>query len=159
LTAWTVTPAAWSYLNDVTACSKNHVPAAATVTTEGKRMSINVERVGNLMVQHYVEDVAERSTCSLVSLSDSIGPNIASRVKVVVIWLFTAEAIDSETTKFTNTVEVRTAPGYLEALDERGVPFEKASELTQQAVRARNAEETPLFAKHIERKAVAGRWR
>ena len=30
------------------------------IAPDGKRMSINVEHVGNLMVQHYVEDIAER---------------------------------------------------------------------------------------------------
>jgi hypothetical protein len=44
-------------------------------------------------------------------------------------------------------------------LKARSVPFDKASELAQQAVRAYNAEETPLFAKDIGRKAGAGRWR
>jgi hypothetical protein len=29
-------------------CSQNHIAAAATLTPEGNRMSINVERVGNL---------------------------------------------------------------------------------------------------------------
>jgi hypothetical protein len=48
-----------------------------------------------------------------VSLSDSIGPDIASKVKVIVISSFSAEAIDAETTRFSNTVEARTAPGYL----------------------------------------------
>lgn len=43
------------------ACSKNHIAAAATLTPEGKRMSINVERVGNLMVQHYVEDLERKA--------------------------------------------------------------------------------------------------
>ena len=52
-------------------------------------MSLNVERVGNLMVQHYVEDVVERSHVRLVSQSDSIGPDVGSRVKIVVIWAFT----------------------------------------------------------------------
>jgi hypothetical protein len=140
------------------ACSKNHIAAAATFTPEGKRMSINVEHVGNLMVQHYVEDVAERNACRLVSVSDSIGPDIASKGKIVVIWSFAAEAIDDVTTKFTNTVEVRAAPGYLEVLEKRSVPFDKASELVQQAVQAHNAEETPLFAEDIERKALEGRW-
>ena len=93
------------------ACSKNHIAAAATLTPEGKRMSINVERVGNLMVQHYVEDIAERSRCRLVSLSDSIGPDIGSSVKIVVIWSFNVDAIDADTTKLTNRVEVRSAPG------------------------------------------------
>ena len=140
------------------ACSKNHIAAAATFTPEGKRMSINVEHVGTLLVEHYVEDVAERSKCYLVSLSDSIGPDIGSRTKVFVIWMFTTEAIDANTTNFTNSVEVRTAPGYREALDKRGVSFATASELAHQALSAHNAEETPLFAKDIERKAAAKRW-
>jgi hypothetical protein len=140
------------------ACSKNHLAAAVTLTPEDKRMSINVENVGNLMVHHYVEDVTERSRCRLVSLSDSIGPDIGSSVKVVVLWMFVAEVIDSGTTRFTNSVEVRSAPGYLEALENRGVPFVKASEAAQQALRAHNAEETPLFARDIEHKAVAKRW-
>jgi hypothetical protein len=140
------------------ACSRNHIAAAATLTPEGKRMSINVEHVGNLMVQHYVEDISEQSHCRLVSLTDSIGPDIASRTKVTVIWSFTAEAVDANTTKFTNNVEVLTAPGYLEALEKRGVPFSKACEFAQQALDEHNAEETPLFARDIERKAIDRRW-
>lgn len=155
LTGWVFTLTDGEYQ----ACSMNHIAAAATRTAEGKRMSINVEHVGNLMVQHYVEDVAERSKCRLVSLSDSIGPDIGSCVKIVVIWSFSAEAIDTDTTKFVNRVEVRTAPGYLEALEKRGVPFAEASEFAQRALAAHNAEETPLFAKDIEHKALARRWR
>jgi hypothetical protein len=154
LTEWVFT------LKDVEyqACSQNHIAAAATLTPEGKRMSVNVERVGNLMVQHYVEDIAERNRCRLVSLSDSIGPEIGSQVKLVVIWAFTVDAIDSATTKFTNTVEVRSAPGYLEALQKRGVAFADASEAAQRALSAHNAEETPLFARDIQTKALAKRW-
>jgi len=140
------------------ACSKNHIAAATTLTAEGKRMSINVERVGNLMVQHYVEDIAERSHCRLVSLSDSIGPDIGICVKIVVIWSFNADAINADTTRLTNSVEVRSTTDYLEVLKKRGVPFSKASEVAQLALTAHNAEETPLFAKDIERKALAERW-
>lgn len=60
------------------ACSKDHYAGATTLTPEGKRMSLNVERVGNLMVQHYVEDVAEQSHVRLVSQSDSIGQTSAT---------------------------------------------------------------------------------
>ncbi|MFD4503494.1 hypothetical protein [Streptomyces sp. NPDC058457] len=140
------------------ACSKNHIAGATTLTPEGKRMSINVEQVGNLMVQHYVEEIAERSHYRLVSLSDSIGPDIGTRVKLTVIWEFTAEAVDAGTTRFVNRVEVRTAPGYLEALEGRGVSFAVASEAAQKALSAHNAEETPLFARDIEHKARANRW-
>jgi hypothetical protein len=38
------------------------------------------------------------------------------------------------------------------------VPLTKASEAAQQALSAHNAEETPLFAKDIERKALTRRW-
>jgi hypothetical protein len=93
-----------------------------------------------------------------VSLSESIGPDIGSRVKVVVIWMFTADVIDAGTTRFTNSVEVRSNPGYLEALKKRGVPFATASEAAQHALSAHNAEETPLFAGDIEHKALAERW-
>ncbi len=140
------------------ACSKNHIASATSVTPEGKRMSINVERVGNLLIQHYVEDISERSGCRLVSRSDSIGPDIGARVKLVVIWAFKVEALDADTTKFVNSVEVRSTPEYAGVLKTRGVSFAQASELAQQALSAHNAEETPLFAGDIERKARAGRW-
>jgi hypothetical protein len=60
--------------------------------------------------------------------------------------------------RFTNSVEVRSNPGYLEALKKRGVPFATASEAAQHALSAHNAEETPLFAGDIEHKALAERW-
>jgi hypothetical protein len=45
------------------ACSPAHVTAAATTAPDGRRMSINVEMSGgNLVVQHYVEDIAEPNT-------------------------------------------------------------------------------------------------
>ena len=74
------------------------------------------------------------------------------------IWAFTAQEIDLHTTLFINSVEVRTAPGYLEALEARGVPFPAASEAAQAALSAHNDEETPLFARDIETKALAGQW-
>jgi hypothetical protein len=61
---------------------KNHIAAAASMTPEGKRMSLNVEHVGNLMVQHYVEEISERAHGRLVSSSDSIGPDISSRTSL-----------------------------------------------------------------------------
>jgi hypothetical protein len=140
------------------ACSKNHIAAGTSKTADGKRMSLNVEQVGNLMVQHYVEDISERAHCRLVSTSDSIGPEITSHTKIAVIWEFTTEPIDANTTKFVNSVEVRTVPEYLEALEKRDISLSKVSEIVQKSVFAHNEEETPLFAKDIERKAQAKRW-
>lgn len=140
------------------ACSAHHIAAAATRTPDGKRMSINVEQIGNLLVQHYVEETAEPDHCRLVSESDSIGPSIDAHAKVRVVWEFWAEAIDDEHTKFINRTEAHVLPGYLEALEKRGIPFEKASQAAEAAMSAHNAEETPLFAKDIERKALVKRW-
>lgn len=140
------------------ACSKNHIAAGSSRTPDGKRMSINVEHVGNLMIQHYVEDLATRSHCRLISMSDSIGPSIDSYTKVIVVWEFQVEALDNNTAKFTNRVEVRSTDAYLEMLTKRGVSFAQASQSSQAAVAAHNAEETPLFAKDIERKAKQGQW-
>jgi hypothetical protein len=140
------------------ACSKDHIAGATTITPEGKRISINVERVGNLLIQHYVEDVSERGECRLVSRSDSIGPDINARVNLAVIWTMKIEALDADTTKFVNSVEVRSTPDYAKALETRGVSFRQAGELAQQALSAHDAEETPLFAGDIERKARADRW-
>jgi hypothetical protein len=75
---------------------------------------------------------------------------------LIIIWDFTAEPIDAKTTKFINSVEVCSVPEYLEILKERGVPFAKTTEAVQKAVSAHNSEETPLFAKDIEREATAG---
>ena len=48
------------------ACSKDHIAAGATVSPDGKPMPINVERIGRLIVQHYVADISERRHCRLV---------------------------------------------------------------------------------------------
>lgn len=140
------------------ACSKDHIAAATTRSPDGKRMSINVERVGRILVQHYVEDISERQHCRLVSLSDTLGPTIDDRGQIGVMWEFFVEPLDPTTTKFTNHVRVTAAPGWQEALRQQGATLEQAQERSRTALVAHNAEETPLFAKDIERKALEGRW-
>jgi hypothetical protein len=64
------------------ACSKDHIAAASSFTPDGKRMSINVERIGSLIVQHYVEEISERCHCRLISVSDTFGPDTTGPGKV-----------------------------------------------------------------------------
>ncbi|MFC3653340.1 hypothetical protein ACFONN_17415 [Dyella humi] len=139
-------------------CSKAHIAGGATFRIDGKRMSINVENVGNLLIQHYVEDIAERAHCRLVSMSDSIGPAIDERTKVIVVWDLSVQALDAKTTRFTNHIEVRITPDYLEMLEKRGITLEQARVVARKALNAHNAEEAPLYANNIERKAIAERW-
>jgi hypothetical protein len=68
------------------ACSKDHIAAGTTRTAEGRRISINVERVGHLIIQHYVEDVSERRHCRLVSVSDTFGPDVTDPDQMGVMW-------------------------------------------------------------------------
>jgi hypothetical protein len=157
----TIDLAAWVFgLSDreYQACSKDHIAAAAGVTPDGKRMSINVERIGRLIVQHYVEDISRPDHCRLISMSDAFGPDVTDRGEVGVMWEFFIEPIDATTTKFINHVEVRAVAGQEEALRRQGVTLEATRERMQGVLVPHNAGETALFAKDIERKALAGRW-
>jgi hypothetical protein len=111
-------------------------------------MSINVERIGSLIVQHYVEDISERGHCCLVSVSDTFGPEVSVRGQVGVVWEFFVEPIDATTTKFTNHVQVTAVAGSA---------LEQAQHRSQSVLAPRYAGETLLFADDIERKALLGR--
>jgi hypothetical protein len=66
-------------------CPPDHIAAGATSTDNGRRMSINVEMVGEtLMIQHYIGEITEPHLCRMVSLSDAFTPN--GRTKVQVLW-------------------------------------------------------------------------
>ena len=68
-----------------------------------KRMSINVEMIGgSFVVQHYVEDIAEKHHIRLISLSDTFSPN--GHTKVQVIWELSVKPIDGRSCEFTNHV-------------------------------------------------------
>lgn len=52
-------------------CSADHIACGTTLSPEGRRMSINVEAIGNdVLVQHYIEEATSPSACRVVSISD-----------------------------------------------------------------------------------------
>jgi hypothetical protein len=62
-------------------CSPAHVAAGFTTAPDGKRMSINVEVIGgSLMVQHYVETLAQRQPGS-IARKESETPLFAASVE------------------------------------------------------------------------------
>ena len=140
------------------ACSRAHVAGAVSKTPEGKRMSINVEMPGqNLIVQHYVEDVVGRDRCLVRSISDTLAPG-GKWSKLDVLWEVIAVR-DGDGTAFTNHVRVGATEEYLRMLREAGVTdLGPVQEQTTKVIDAHNREETPLFAKNIERKALARAW-
>lgn len=134
-------------------CSPAHIAAGFTTTEDGRRMSLNVETIGgNLMVQHYVEDIGEKHHVRLLSTSDVIGAT--GRTKSGVVWELSVKAIDEHSCELINHVIGKTTPEYWQHLGQSGIPFEVAQKAQDTASSAHNAQETPLFAKSMERKAL-----
>jgi hypothetical protein len=133
-------------------CSVSHFACGSSHTADGKRMSINVEDVGGLIVQHYVEGVAEKSRCQLISTSEVFVQG--DRTTVTVIWEVVVRPISENVCAFENIVLAHTTDDYEEFLQRHGITYEQAKAMLQSAVEAHNAEETPLFAKAIETRSL-----
>ena len=117
-------------------------------------MSINVETIGDaLVIQHYVAEIHEPHFCRMVSISDSISP--AGRTKLQVVWELSVKKIDEQTCEYTNHIHSTAIDQTLAFLKEHDIPFERARDARQRASHAHNQEETPKFAKSIERRALA----
>jgi hypothetical protein len=134
-------------------CSPAHVSAGVTTAPGGRRMSINVEVLGGSpMVQHYVEEVSEPYHLRLVSESDVFTPT--GRIKVGVIWDLSVRKIDDQSCEFTNTVHSSATPELLDFLAKQGIPWDVFKSARKPVSEAHNRQETPLFAKSIERHAL-----
>jgi hypothetical protein len=135
------------------ACSPAHCAAGATVAPDGRHMSINVEIIGgSLMVQHYVEEVGRPDHLRLVSDSDVFTPS--GRTTIRVIWDLRVNRIDDVTCELTNTVHSQATPELLDFLARQGIPFDVFRTARTPMSVAHNKQETPLFAKSIERHAL-----
>ena len=136
------------------ACSPAHCAAGATTTSDGRRVSINVENIGgSMIVQHYVEDIADPDHLRLVSHSDLFTPT--GRTKIDVVWDLSVSRIDEETCEFTNSVHSSAPPEMLDFLGKQGIPLDVFRTGRQPISEAHNRQETPLFATSIERHALA----
>lgn len=134
-------------------CSPAHCSAGATTASDGRRMSINVEVLGgSLMVQHYVEEIGRPDHLRLVSTSDVFTPT--GRTKIGVVWDLSVRKIDDNTCEFSNTVHSSATPELLDFLGKQGIPWEVFQAARKPISEAHNRQETPLFAKSIERHAL-----
>jgi hypothetical protein len=147
---------AWCYsLPDAEyqACSPAHVAAGATTAPDGRRMSINVEVIGgSMIVQHYVEEIGEPDHLRLLSHSDLFTPS--GRTKIDVIWDLSVRRVDDATCEFTNTVQSFAPPEMQDFLARQGLAFEPFRAGRRPNSEAHNRQETPEFAKSIERYAL-----
>jgi hypothetical protein len=134
-------------------CSPAHCSAGATTAPDGRRMSINVEVLGgSLMVQHYIEEIGRPDHLRLVSTSDVFTPT--GRTKIGVVWDLSVKRIDDNTCEFNNTVHSSSTPELLDFLGKQGIPWEVFQAARKPISEAHNRQETPLFAKSIERHAL-----
>jgi hypothetical protein len=134
-------------------CSHAHIAAGSTVSDGGIPMSINVETIGDaLMVQHYIGEVREPHLCRMVSISDSI--TAAGRTKVQVVWELSVKKIDEHSCEYSNHIHGSATDESIAFFKEHGISLERAREARQIASDAHNREETPNFAKSLERKAL-----
>jgi putative intracellular protease/amidase len=134
-------------------CAQAHIAAGSSTADDGRPMSINVETIGDaLVVQHYRAEIHEPHFCRMVSISDSISP--AGRTKLQVVWELSVRKIDTQTCEYTNHIHSTAIDQTLAFLEEHNIPFESAREARQRASHAHNLEETPKFAKSIERRAL-----
>jgi hypothetical protein len=147
--AWCFTLPAAEYQS----CSAAHCSAGATTSPDGRRMSINVGILGgSLMVQHYIEEVARPDHLRLVSTPDVFTPT--GRTKIGVIWDLVVRKIDDRTCEFTNTVQSCATPELLDLLGKQGIPLDVFRSTRKPISVAHNQQETPMFAKSIERHAL-----
>ncbi len=134
-------------------CSHAHIAAGHTTSDDGRPMSINVETIGEaLMVQHFVAEVWEPHFCRLISISDAI--TMRGRTKVQLIWELSVQKIDDHTCEYSNHIHATATDEFLTFIDKNGVTFEQSRFARQQSSDSHNREETPNFAKSIERRSL-----
>ena len=139
-------------------CSASHIAAASSINADGKRMSLNVEHVGVMMVQHYVEELAEKKRCRVVSITDLFIPE-KGRTTCQVTWELIGTPVSSDSCQLENVVLIHTTPDLEAFIEKNNIPFEQIKADFTVATEAHNAEETPLFANSIARKAARDRKR
>jgi len=136
-------------------CAPDHIACGTTSTDDGRKMSINVEKIGTgLVVQHYVAEVATPSYCRMNSISDVFTPT-GERTQVNVIWELIAEPIDGNCTRYTNKVTCHPTDVFMDFIKSHGQSFDEAAAARQAAGGDHNHRETPNFAESIARRARA----
>jgi hypothetical protein len=134
-------------------CSPAHYAAGSTTARDGRRMSINVEVLGGVpMVQHYVEQVAEKHHLVLDSVSDLF--TATGRTKILVMWELSVKPVSAGKCEFTNHVRSRATQEFWDFLARQGIPFEVFRAQREPISTAHNRQETPFFAASIERHAL-----
>jgi len=137
------------------ACATGHQSASLGQLFNGKRMAINVETMGNAhMVQHYIETIAKPDHVLGVSPNTAIWIKGGPFFTMEVHWDMQVKVVNDDSCELTCTVTLFTSdPGFQAVLSNPALKKSAENNFNEHI-----NEETPLFAKDIERKALAGLW-
>ena len=142
--------------DDYEACAEGHQSAAQGYLPSGKRVSVNMEYVaGYFMIQHYIETISEKDRVLTVSPNTLLWIDDKRYVLMQITWELTLNKIGDNSCQLTCKVIseteseqfIRVAHEATKNINPDETPFQLHIN-----------EETPLFAKDIERKALAGTW-
>lgn len=137
------------------ACSVAHYAAGANRLEDGRRLSVNVEKPGSLLIQKYQEVDSTRYHCRVVSpRSDVFGA--AGRSTLHVTWDISLRPLSERSCELVNLVELRVTPEFDASLEASGAPLEAVTSQLLTVLAAHNQEETPKFAADMTRKASNG---
>ncbi len=138
------------------ACAEGHQAASQGILPSGKRVSINLEYVaGYFMVQHYIETISEKDRVLSISPNTVLWLDDEKYVILQITWELKLSRIDDQSCKLTCKVISETEnEQFMKATEELTKDMDPAQTPFQLHIN----EETPLFAKDMERKALAGVW-
>lgn len=141
---------------DYEACAEGHQSAAQGRLPSGRRVSMNVEHVaGFFMVQHYIETISERDRVLTVSPNTVLWLNDEKYVMLQITWELAVSRIDQNSSLLTCKVNSETEnEDFVKATHELTKDLNPEETPFQLHIK----EETPLFAKNIEAKALQGIW-
>lgn len=139
-------------------CSRSHIAGGISTSTEGTRMSINVEKVAdNLLVQHYIEEIGNIDHCRVNSISDSFSG--LGDTKLGITGELKINVLTANTCELENRVAISSTNEFLALLKSVNITDLTPVKIQMlQNVEEHNAEETPLFAADIYNKVLAERW-
>lgn len=143
--------------DEYAACANGHQSAAQGTLPSGKRVSMNVEFVaGFFMIQHYIETISEKDRVLTVSPNTVLWLDDKKYVLLQITWELSVKKIDEDACLLTCKVTSETEnEKFIHAVHELTKDVDQAETPFQLHIN----EETPLFAKDIEGKALAGVWK
>jgi hypothetical protein len=132
----------------------DHKAVGYTVTDDGRPLSVMVEAIGaSLFVHHYEYQVASRTHCRLVSVSDLL--TAAGWTTCQVVWELTADPVDAGASRCTSALTCRPTAGLMRSIAAAGQTFGDVAAAIQAALDEHCQRETPRYAESLSRHANA----